>query len=318
MKRKVVGRVKSINESQGYAIITDSRGRKIVVPLNQIRSSTRAPLTVGARVFFSYVRGRAGNVLLPPQPEYDLVPVVRSPLVPEGRPPKTRAFRKRHKYPTPGPQIAGLFGDRRLTATTVPLTLVLNDPTQPIAGLSAQYLADTILPYIRALITIQHIIDEIQGRPLSVISILAIRSGSVSLDLTGGIRDTVELVLDNVVPWRRENHKRLKQHEADLKAAEVDEKRAEVDQVRAKSEPDRRKAEADAELARAKAREQELLNLKLELELKELALQMARRLAPDRTTDEQLQLALRLYDPTHTLVASPLEVSSVEVLESQI
>lgn len=184
-------------------------------------------------------------------------------------------------------------------------------------GFSTEYLCSTILPYADALLTIHDIAAQINDQPTGTGRILAIRSGSVSLDLTGGIRDTVELILDNVVAWRRENHKRLKQHEADMKAAEAAVKQAEADQARAESEAQRSKAEAEAELARAKAREQELLNLKLELELKELALQMARRLAPDRTTDEQLQIALRLYDPTRTLVASPLEVSSVEFLESQ-
>lgn len=189
--------------------------------------------------------------------------------------------------------------------------------------LTVAYLTETVMPYINALITIQQVIDEIKGNESSDVEILAIRQGSIAIDLTGGIRDTVQLVLDLIVPWRRENQKQLAQLDVAVKENELKQKEAEVERARATLDADTEKATADAHKAQAEAdllRQQErqlaLANKKAELELFDLTLAMVDKIKPGLTDSERLYYATRFLDPTRLIATSPLELAGVEVINT--
>lgn len=218
------------------------------------------------------------------------------------------------------------------------LHLVLTDSQSPIGGFLPDYLATAVLPYISALIQIHHVIDEIHGRSPADIKILGIRYGSVSVDLTGGIRDTVELLLDTVVSWRRENKKKLADLELAEKETELRKKKVEVEQARAalpreakqaeeaaertaaetlKLEAEAQKVEAEARLLNEQAQKQQLDNQKIQLEIMQLTLEMITRIAPDLPEEKRLLYAIKMVDPVRLIATSPLEIVEAKMVADE-
>lgn len=185
------------------------------------------------------------------------------------------------------PNVKSMINTLELFVDSSDLRLVIEDVVSLNHRHTPDYLANIILPYLKGFIQIQGIIDEIRGFTSSPAEILAIRKGSVAVDITGGIRDTVELVLDNIVPWRRENHKKLKQAEAEQKEAEAQKAQATV-------EIETDKAKAEAELLRAQAEQQKLENQKSQLEIMKLTIDMLNQVAPNLTEERRLLYAMKL------------------------
>jgi seryl-tRNA synthetase len=173
------------------------------------------------------------------------------------------------------------------------------------------------MPYLAALTDIQHVVDEIHGRPPTDIKILAIQYGSVTADITGGIRDTVELILDLVVRWRRENKKRLADLEAAQKEVEIKQKEIEVEQARVAMDSDAEQAADKARLAKAQADELELKNQQLQLELMKLTLEIVEQVKPDLPGEQKLLYAMKMVDSTRLIAMSPLELVDVEEIEAE-
>jgi hypothetical protein len=188
---------------------------------------------------------------------------------------------------------------------------------------NSTYLSRDVLPFINAFTEIQHIIDEINGRSPTNIEILAIRKGSVTVDMTGGIRDTVELVLDLVVPYRRKTKKRQAELDVATKEIEVKQKEADLKKAQATLEADSEQANVDVEKAQAEVallrqqeRELALKNKKQELELFELTLAMVDKIKKGLSDSERLYYATKLLDPTRLIATSPLELISAEPISS--
>lgn len=184
---------------------------------------------------------------------------------------------------------------------------------------NSAYLTRDVLPFINAFTEIQNIIDEIKGRSPTNIEILAIRKGSVTVDITGGIRDTVELVMDLIVPYRRKTKKRQAELDVATKEIEVKQKEADLKKAQATLEADSEQANVDVEksqaevaLLRQQERELALKNKKQELELFELTLAMVDKIKDDLPDSERLYYATKLLDPTRLIATSPLELISAE------
>jgi hypothetical protein len=195
-----------------------------------------------------------------------------------------------------------------LTLINPQLRLSLSTNNLKTYGFSINYLSKYILPYINAISELNSVIDEINGRSPTNIEILAIRKGSVTVDITGGIRDTFELIFDNIVPWRRENHKKLKQ-------AEAEQKEADAKKAHATIEGETEKIEAEAELLRAQVEKQKLENQKTQLEIMKLTIDMLKQIAPNLTEERRLLYAMKLYDPVKLIALSPLELTDVKNIE---
>lgn len=194
-------------------------------------------------------------------------------------------------------------------------------------GFSTNYLAKTVLPYVEALIEIQRVMDEIRGVSGNEVKVLGISQGSVTVDLTGGIRDSIELVRDMVVPWRRENQRKLAERALAEKELGLTQKRVEVAAAKAavkradgEAESEGKRTEAEAEKLRAEAgklraealtveaqaRQVALANQQTELELVGLALEMVRKIKPDVGEAELLMYAMKMVDPVRVIARSPL------------
>lgn len=202
-----------------------------------------------------------------------------------------------------------------------PFRLKLEDPQE--LALSLDYLRRQCIPYLDSFVIIKNTIDEIKGHVASPIEILAIRKGSVTVDITGGIRDTVELVMDLIVPYRRKTKKRQAELDVDAKAIEVKKKEVELKKAQATLETDTEQANVDVEkgqvevaLLRQQERELALKNKKQELELFELTLAMVDKIKDDLPDSERLYYATKLLDPTRLIATSPLELISAQPIVS--
>jgi hypothetical protein len=149
-------------------------------------------------------------------------------------------------------------------------TIVLNDTaSDDIPALTPEYLANSITPYINAVIDLQHIIDEIKKRKPSDINIKEIKRNSpisVSLD---GAGEAIQIIKETIVPWRRKHAETMARLLEQEKSVEIEAKKAEVLEKRAiaareREETDKVKLENEklrAEISLQKAKVQLALDI---------------------------------------------------------
>lgn len=195
-------------------------------------------------------------------------------------------------------------------------------------GFTLNYLNTVVIPYIDAFLQVQHILDEIKEREPTDIRILGIRYGSVTIDVTAGVRETIEIVLDMIVPWRRKNQRMLAELEVSEKEIDLKKKRheiaiakstlrletkqAEIENIKAEAE--HLKLLAETRKIEAETRQQELANQKTQIEVLHLTLETISKTAPNLTDEQRLYYAMKLVDPTRLIATSPLELVNVQVM----
>lgn len=184
-------------------------------------------------------------------------------------------------------------------------------------GFSPTDFSESILPWIDAVIQMKHCLDEIRNCPPTDVRILAIRYSSVSIDLTGGIRDTIQLILDNIVPWRVKNEKERKRLNRRKQEMEIMQKEVEIGRAEAALEDEQQQSADRARLIKAQADRLELENRKLQLETDHLALDILGQIAPDLTPEQRLGYFKRMVEPTHLLATSSLELVSFRALDDK-
>jgi putative methionine-R-sulfoxide reductase with GAF domain len=187
----------------------------------------------------------------------------------------------------------------------------------PVQALSPGYVSDVIIPYVRAMVELQHTLDELDGQPRREVRILTIQPGTpVSLAVAGLDRAT-HLLEARVQPWKEERASLLaeatqKEGETTIETAWVEILEA---RARAAAGPDEReKALAQAghqraEVARRLAEAQPLRS-DMQRAILQLAFDLLAELAPNLPNGEQIVRALRLLPPLETIVTSPLALSS--------
>ena len=206
-------------------------------------------------------------------------------------------------------------------------------------GLTPSYFCEIIIPYIDALVKLQHVVDEMQNQPLTEVRLLGIYHGTVTVDLTGGLRDTANIVLDLIIPWRRQNQKKLAEIETIGKEFELKQKEVEIEQIKsimlhegekakdeslrseaesAKILAEAKKLEADTLLIEAQARELAIKNRVAELKYMDLALAMIDKMKPNMSESERFYFAMKVVDPMRLLATSPLEIVNMELVDTDV
>ena len=90
------------------------------------------------------------------------------------------------------------------TTNTVIARIVLTQGNE-FLKLTTYYLTKTLTPYLDAISAVQHIINEVLGRPIQDIKIREISQNSpISVSLEGAA-EAVEAIKETVVPWRRKH-----------------------------------------------------------------------------------------------------------------
>ena len=218
------------------------------------------------------------------------------------------------------------------------LRLKLRDDTVEHAnGLSIAYVRDTVLPYIEAIWELQQVIDQERGQVSGEFGISRISVGTVTVDVTGGITEALQMILDWIVPYRR----RTKRQQAELEIQEKELKiqRQRLDLERAEFELSKLKSESlstmdnDAQVTEKTQLVQKHEELKLRLMEEQLktamlqntmtefslfkeAVEYTRKNNPDWSETQVIDYATRTHAPARIPATSSLElleVSSIAV-----
>jgi hypothetical protein len=174
-------------------------------------------------------------------------------------------------------------------------TLVFSDSEQ--WRITPEFLFSTLTPYLAALGEFQNVLNQAQKKPEQEIYISLIKQASpisVSLD---GASQTVQVVRDMVVPWRRK-------HAEELAFYEIEEKKASVLKIRletAKTREETRQLKLEND-----RRQWELDQAKVELALKILA-----TINPHLSDQEKIPLLVKLLPSLGELILSKLEINSL-------
>lgn len=176
--------------------------------------------------------------------------------------------------------------------------------------LTPAYLEETLAPFLVAIEQLQHILDGIEGQPKSTVQVQSIGQYSpISVDL-GGAAKAVEILRDEVVPWRRKHGKKIADQKVELNDTEVKLREQQAREARAKADQEEAESTIAALRAQAELERLQLENEKLRTEIHErridLALRVIEKLDPDLTQQEKIRFTIDLLEPLRVLTESPL------------
>jgi hypothetical protein len=186
-------------------------------------------------------------------------------------------------------------------------------------SLTPKYLKTIIGPYLEAISEIQFVIDEIQNRQSEETTIKSIEQHSpisVSLD---GVSGAIDLVQQNVVPWRRKHAEKISLLLEQEKQVDIESKRADILVKRANAAKDRAEATKLAAEAAKQLEEVEKLRLeneRLRFELHKarihLALEILVQVAPTMPEADRIAYVTKLLPPLDIVIFSELEITNQE------
>jgi hypothetical protein len=175
----------------------------------------------------------------------------------------------------------GGFAERRLQLESE-LSRIANLPaptlltvTSPLY-LTASSLRNEVAPLVEGLETFERVACDASGTPYRGAITSISRNSPVSISLSG-LREAVELLLEWVIPWRRENAKRI--HELRIRQAELELRQKEIEIDTLDVRLDRERAEVEKAL---------LENRHLEVSIASSKLELAERMLRDLDPNESL------------------------------
>lgn len=183
--------------------------------------------------------------------------------------------------------------------------------------LTPTFLSNVVTLYLNAVASIQHVIDEINGRDKRDVLIKAISQNSpINVNLEGAA-ETLQQINDLVAPWRRKHSEKMsvllereKQAEIGVRKAEISEKRA----LAAKGQAEAKKIAAEAAKQHVETEKLRLENDKSRLELHrakiQLALDVLAQISPNLSESEKIAYVVRLLPPLDVLLSSELELET--------
>lgn len=183
--------------------------------------------------------------------------------------------------------------------------------------LTPHILTTQVAPYLEALADIQKVISDLKNESIPEFKLSHISQNSpLSISLQG-VSDTIETLLNIIIPWRREHGKEIKRLEREKTAAEVldiraaaQEKRANAAEKRAvvdQKEVEMERLRLENEILRDEIDGRKIRRHKEALELMDLALRIVDTHAPNLQEAERLEYAQRLLAPIYDIVTSELE-----------
>lgn len=181
--------------------------------------------------------------------------------------------------------------------------------------LTPDFLAEKISPYLQAIENIQQITDEIRAVEHTPIRITQISQHSpigVSLE---GVSDTVQLIVDYVVPWKRKHAEKMAEYARREKQYEIEKMRIEIQETNfqsIKNKQDLEKLSIEIEKMRAETEKIRIDNEKARLELASAKINLASdiltRVTPNLPENERLSHLFRMLPMIDSLVSSDIEI----------
>lgn len=184
-------------------------------------------------------------------------------------------------------------------------------------SLTPEYLHNVIAPYLMAIAALQRVFDQLSARPNREIVVREISYHSPIEVSVAGVREVIDSVKEDVVPWRRKHAQQMAQLREKEVAADIKKREAEAKELRARSAKDSAessKLEAEARKLYAEAEKQMLENERTKFELEQarlnLALELAKKMRSDLPESELVLFAINMLPPLHTLTISDIEIKS--------
>jgi hypothetical protein len=178
-----------------------------------------------------------------------------------------------------------------------------------------QMLTTTVAPYLEAIANLQQNIHQLKGEVPTQSRIIRLSQNSPIEAELGGVAEAVTTIRDLVVPWRRENAKKLsdleiEQRQAEINSLQIANKIAEsqVDQQTLETE----KIKLEIEQMRLANEERRLAIEQKRLELHEAKIQMAltiiNRFMPNMPESKRIAFVNQFIKALTVLVESPLTI----------
>lgn len=194
--------------------------------------------------------------------------------------------------------------------------VLIDEDIYPQPNLSPEYLAKSIIPYLKAISELQNIINEIKGKKSQGLIIKSINQQSpININFQGAT-DAVRYIEEVVVPWRRKHIEKLAQIETLEKFAEVENKKAEAleKQYRAiKTLEEANKLKAETEHHKAETErlsiENEMLRVSLDKERLNLAFEILDRVSQNISDQDKMSYVIRLLPTLKILSESNIQIS---------
>lgn len=181
--------------------------------------------------------------------------------------------------------------------------------------LTPENLTQKVAPYLIAIGDMQAIIDNIFGRQHNKVLIKSITQNSpigISLD---GVSETIQLIVDYVVPTKRKHAEIMAEYARREKQYEIEKKRIEIQEINfnsIKNKQELEKLSVEIEKMRAEAEKVRIDNEKARLELAGLKINLASdilaKVAPNLPETEKLTHLFRLLPVIETIVSSDIEI----------
>lgn len=161
----------------------------------------------------------------------------------------------------------------------------------------------------------QAIIDNVLGRQHNKVLIKSITQNSpigISLD---GVSETIQLIVDYVVPSKRKHAEIMAEYARREKQYEIEKKRIEIHEINfnsIKNKQEIEKSSIEIEKMRVEAEKLRIDNEKARLELAGIKINLASdilaKVAPNLSETERLTHLFRLLPVIETIVASDVEI----------
>jgi hypothetical protein len=202
--------------------------------------------------------------------------------------------------------------DRDATLIYVTLT----SRSEESLELTPKFLELKILPYVYAIREIQYVIDELFGQEPHKVLIKSISQDSpISISLAG-VSEAVQLILDNVISWRRKHGEKIAHLLEQEKQAEIEDKKAGTLEKRANAQKNRADVEkilAEAAHVREETEQKQLQNESMRLELDrsrfQLAFDILEKLDLHLSENEHNDYVEKLLKPIDVIISSDLEIT---------
>lgn len=184
-------------------------------------------------------------------------------------------------------------------------------------------LTHQIAPFLQATMDLQQLIDSVRGEVQNEIRIRSITQNSPIGVTAEGVGEAITVIRETVVPWRRENARRIAELAENQKRLEIAKAEAEILDLRARTSQARvdtkiREEELEQKKLETERSKIELERMRLELEKQkienerakvELAIYVTERIAPNMSNEDRLTFVAQLLRPLSLLVESSLEVT---------
>ncbi len=179
--------------------------------------------------------------------------------------------------------------------------------------LTPAILAKDVVPFLQAIVDIQHIINEIRQRPKHEIQVTQITKGSIGVTLSGAT-SAIELIMSVVVPWQYNHAKAMAKLLETEKSVQIESAKTDILARRLQISKERQEKESVSiefekqriEVEKLKL-EKEKLRLELHREKIKLALEILDQIDPNLTETDKIDYATRLLRPLEVMISSDIE-----------